>query len=181
MIRDGDRQDRYIPPKKPYSFEAMLGDILEFGALHLVDNARLSLWMPTANDEAVELGVPTHPCLEIVSVCVQPFNKCGLTLWSQIVQTTYLCSHNQFLGSRRLLTYRRIPNPEINALCQPRSRTVVEGYKADDLNAFRKRVASPQKVLRELYNGTNPPHSISRASEPRGRLQGIPGEFELAA
>ena len=70
------RQDKYIPPKKPYSFEAMLGDILDFAALYLVDYARLSLWMPTANDEEVELGIPTHPCLEIVSICVQPFNKC---------------------------------------------------------------------------------------------------------
>lgn len=75
---DDVRQDKYIPPKKPYSFEAMLDDILNFAALYLVDYARLSLWMPTANDEEVELGIPTHPCLEIVSICVQPFNKCKL-------------------------------------------------------------------------------------------------------
>ena len=54
----------------------MLDDILEVGALHLVDNGRLSLWMPTANDQEVELEIPTHQCLELVSVCVQPFNKC---------------------------------------------------------------------------------------------------------
>ena len=72
------RQDKYIPPKKPYSFEAMLDDILNFAASYLVDYARLSLWMPTANDEEVELGIPTHPCLDIVSICVQPFNKCKL-------------------------------------------------------------------------------------------------------
>lgn len=150
MIRDADRQDRYIPPKKPYSFEAMLDDLLEFGALHLVDNARLSLWMPTANDEVIELGIPTHPCLEIVSVCVQPFNKCGLTLWSQVVQTTNLCLHTLFPGSRRLLTYRRIPDPGINVHPHPRSRTVGEGYKADDLNAFRKRAGFPGIVLWEF-------------------------------
>ena len=73
---DHERQDKYIPPKRPYSYEAMLDDILRFAALHLVDNSRLSLWMPTANDEEVELEIPTHRCLEIVSVCVQPFNKC---------------------------------------------------------------------------------------------------------
>ena len=56
----------------------MLDDILNFAALFLVDQARLSLWMPTANDEEVELGIPTHACLEIVSICVQPFNKCKL-------------------------------------------------------------------------------------------------------
>ena len=58
----------------------MLDDILGFAALHLVDNGRLSLWMPTANDEEVELDIPTHYCLEIVSVCVQPFNKCRFQL-----------------------------------------------------------------------------------------------------
>ena len=71
-------QDHYIPPKKPYSFAAMLLDILEFAAVYLVDGGRLSLWMPTANDEEVELEIPVHPCLEIVSVCVQAFNKCML-------------------------------------------------------------------------------------------------------
>ena len=70
------RQDDHIPPKKPYSFEAMLNDILEFAAVSLVDEGRLSLWMPTANDEEVEFGIPSHPCLEVVSICVQAFNKC---------------------------------------------------------------------------------------------------------
>ena len=70
------RHDKYIPPKKPYSFEAMLDDILDFAAISLVNDGRLSLWMPTANDEEIELGIPTHPCLEIVSVCVQAFNRC---------------------------------------------------------------------------------------------------------
>lgn len=76
VLRILDRQDKYIPPKKAYSFEAMLDDLLEFAAQHLVDDGRLSLWMPTANDEDVELGIPAHPHLELVSVCVQTFNKC---------------------------------------------------------------------------------------------------------
>lgn len=71
-----NRQDKYIPPKRPYSFEAMLNDILDFAASSLVDGGRISMWMPTANDEQVELGIPMHPCLEVVSVCVQAFNKC---------------------------------------------------------------------------------------------------------
>lgn len=54
----------------------MLDDILNFAVDTLVDNGRLSFWMPTANDEELEIPVPTHPCLEIVVVCVQPFNKC---------------------------------------------------------------------------------------------------------
>lgn len=54
----------------------MLDDILEFSATHLVDHGRLSLWMPTANDEDVQIAIPNHSSLKLVSVCVQPFNKC---------------------------------------------------------------------------------------------------------
>jgi tRNA (guanine10-N2)-methyltransferase len=70
------RQDDYIPPKKPYGFLAMLDDILDFAALSIVDNGRLSFWMPTSNDKEEEIQVPTHPYLEITSVCTQSFNKC---------------------------------------------------------------------------------------------------------
>lgn len=55
----------------------MLEDLLEFAAFMLVDGGRLSLWMPTANDEDIVLGIPAHPCLALVSVCVQIFNKCA--------------------------------------------------------------------------------------------------------
>ncbi|KAL2189928.1 tRNA guanosine-2'-O-methyltransferase [Thermothelomyces heterothallicus CBS 203.75] len=65
----------FIPPRKPYSFLAMLDGILQFSAQTLVDNGRLSFWMPTANDEDQEIPVPTHPYLEIVAVCTQTFNK----------------------------------------------------------------------------------------------------------
>lgn len=54
----------------------MLDDILVFAAETLVDNGRLSFWMPTANDEEQEIPMPAHPCLELVVVCVQVFNKC---------------------------------------------------------------------------------------------------------
>lgn len=70
----------YIAPKRQYSFEAMLDDILDFGAHTLVPNGRVSLWMPTANENEVELEIPTHPYFELVGVCVQPFNKCNLSL-----------------------------------------------------------------------------------------------------
>ncbi|PHH71455.1 hypothetical protein CDD82_6502 [Ophiocordyceps australis] len=66
----------FVPPKKPYSFMAMLDDILDFAADTLVDNGRLSFWMPTANDEEQEIPIPLHPCLQLVVVCVQVFNKC---------------------------------------------------------------------------------------------------------
>ena len=70
------REEGYIPPKRPYSFLAMLDDILEFAAISIVDNGRLSFWMPTANDEDQEISIPRHPALEIVSVCTQAFNRC---------------------------------------------------------------------------------------------------------
>lgn len=54
----------------------MLDDILDFAAVSLVDNGRLSFWMPTANDEDQEIKIPTHPCLQITSVCTQAFNRC---------------------------------------------------------------------------------------------------------
>ncbi|KAJ0329424.1 hypothetical protein COL5a_003982 [Colletotrichum fioriniae] len=66
----------FIAPKKPYSFLAMLDDILEFASETLVDGGRLSFWMPTANDEDQEIPTPQHPRLDIVVTCVQPFNKC---------------------------------------------------------------------------------------------------------
>ncbi|KAI9158837.1 tRNA (guanine(10)-N2)-methyltransferase [Paramyrothecium foliicola] len=115
-IRCGMLPD-YVPPKKPYSFLAMLDNILIFAADTLVDNGRLSFWMPTANDEQLEIPIPTHPCLEIVSICLQVFNK-----WS-----------------RRLITYRRLPDEQV-------SRSDLDAYKArqgtgstaDELNPFRR-------------------------------------------
>ncbi|KAJ4300161.1 hypothetical protein N0V88_002830 [Collariella sp. IMI 366227] len=107
----------FIPPRKPYSFLAMLDGILQFSAQTLVDNGRLSFWMPTANDENQEISVPEHPYLEIVSVCTQTFNK-----WS-----------------RRLITYRRIPDAEVDqeTMNVYQARTPV-GTSADELNPFRK-------------------------------------------
>ena len=80
------RQDTYIPPKRPYSFEALLSDILVFAANMLVENGRLGLWMPTANDEEIELAIPEHPALAVESACVQPFHKCKSHIMSQHFQ-----------------------------------------------------------------------------------------------
>jgi tRNA (guanine10-N2)-methyltransferase len=116
--QDRYKDPTYIPPKRPYSFIAMLDDILAFAANMLVENGRLSMWMPTANDEDIELIIPTNPFLELVSVCVQPFNK-----WS-----------------RRLLTYRRLPDSAVSAEAVAVARREYEkGVKADDLNAFRRK------------------------------------------
>ncbi|KGQ02620.1 tRNA (guanine(10)-N2)-methyltransferase [Beauveria bassiana D1-5] len=110
----------FVPPKKPYSFMAILDDILVLAVETLVDNARLSFWMPTANEEDQRIPAPTHPSLEIVANCVQVFNK-----WS-----------------RRLITYRRIPDDEVSneALAAYAGRTIISdvGTTANELNPFRR-------------------------------------------
>jgi tRNA (guanine10-N2)-methyltransferase len=115
-------REGYIAPKRPYSFSLMLDNILEFAARTLVDDGRLAFWMPTANEEEEEMGVPANPYLQLVHCCVQPFNK-----WS-----------------RRLLVYRKrkaveVENqPDVNGNGQDRHP---KGYAqtADELNPFRKR------------------------------------------
>ncbi|CAL5874640.1 uncharacterized protein PFLUO_LOCUS8937 [Penicillium psychrofluorescens] len=108
----------YIAPKKPYGFEALQNDILDFAAQTLVSDGRLSMWMPTASDEDVEFPIPMHPNLQVLSVSVQPFNN-----WS-----------------RRLITYRRLPEGEVSDVSLARSKADDLGMSADDLNAFRRKV-----------------------------------------
>ncbi|GAP91760.1 putative RNA methylase family protein [Rosellinia necatrix] len=125
------RDPTFIPPKKPYSFIAMLDDILNFATDMLVDNGRLSFWMPTANDEDQEIAVPIHPCLEVVVVCTQVFNK-----WS-----------------RRLITYRRLPDSDVDmaALAQRMKQDdQANGRSADDLNPFRRHYFRGFKTESEL-------------------------------
>jgi tRNA (guanine10-N2)-methyltransferase len=107
----------FIYPKKPYSFDAMLDDILDFAANMLVEGGRLCMWMPSANEDDVELAIPHHPALTIISICVQPFNK-----WS-----------------RRLLTYQRLSDNEIPRSTGRAPKESIAGSNADDLNHFRKR------------------------------------------
>lgn len=69
-------RDDYIHPKKPYQFNSLLDDLLNFGAERLVDHGRLCFWMPTANDDFSEPNdIPLHPDLKLVGNCVQEFNK----------------------------------------------------------------------------------------------------------
>lgn len=108
----------------------MLTRILSFAVKSLVPNARLSFWMPTANEEDPdkEIPPPTHPHLEIISVCTQSFNK-----WS-----------------RKLITYRKLSEQEISALglegvvvldaedAEDAEEVKVVRMTADELNPFRK-------------------------------------------
>lgn len=142
-----ERQQDFIPPKKPYSFLAMLDDILQFSAQTLVDNGRLSFWMPTSNDQDQEIGVPTHPYLDIVCVATQVFNKCPSSPFSpRLVQTPEHHTNKSPppTGSRRLITYKRIPDSQVDPETVKRAKEEAEktrkdlGRKVDDLNPFRK-------------------------------------------
>lgn len=100
----------------------MLDDILHFASETLVDNGRLSFWMPTANDEDEAIDIPTHPCLEIVVTCVQPFRK-----WS-----------------RRLITFQKRADESVRPSdlegwhATRAERHGLKGVTADELNPFRK-------------------------------------------
>ncbi|KAL5332928.1 hypothetical protein BJX70DRAFT_392585 [Aspergillus crustosus] len=124
----------YIAPKKPYGFEAMLNDILAFAARTLIPDGRLSMWMPTSNDEEVELSIPMHENLEVVSVSVQPFNS-----WS-----------------RRLITYRRLPEGVLSDVSLGRQKGDSTGVNADDLNAFRRTYFKNTGWRQQVKESPNP-------------------------
>ncbi|KAJ5324512.1 tRNA (guanine(10)-N2)-methyltransferase [Penicillium atrosanguineum] len=110
----------YIPPKRPYGFEAIQRDVLDFAVRSLVPNGRLTMWMPTTNDEAKEFPVPMHPNLEVIAVSVQYFSN-----WA-----------------RRLMTYRRLPEGEVSDISKGRSNADQRGITADELNGFRRKVCA---------------------------------------
>lgn len=190
--------DHYIPPKRPYSFVRLLDDILDFSAKMLVEGGRLCMWMPvagapedrvtedasdggkkaddarafkTANGsehDSEEYAVPKHPALELVSECIQHFNK-----WS-----------------RRLLTYRRLDDEVVDQaelLAYDTVRLAVRHHTnealngtADDLNAFRRKVPpchctiyTPQLTTRSTSEASSPPNTtktrkpnVSNSSPP---------------
>jgi tRNA (guanine10-N2)-methyltransferase len=115
----------YVAPKKPYSFERMLDDVLDFAARTLVDGGRLAFWMPSANEnelgEEVEVAVPKHHALILRHVCVQRFNR-----WS-----------------RSLLIYERrhgdLETLLVDGLDAGMARLEQGAKSADDLNPFRRR------------------------------------------
>lgn len=112
-------REGYIPAKRPYAFQAMLQDILGFAFAMLVDGGRLSMWMPCADEDYVDLAIPSHPGLELLTVCVQPFNK-----WS-----------------RRLLTYKRRPAYAMKVQ-ERQYRSHASGVSANELNPFRRKVGN---------------------------------------
>ena len=120
-------KEGYVPPKRAYSLEKMLGDILAFSVSVLVVGGRVSLWMPAANEAEEVLALPKREGVVLESVCTQVFNK-----WS-----------------RRLLTYRRVGRGEVDGEVGE-VRGEGEGERvgmgmgemegtADELNGFRRR------------------------------------------
>lgn len=112
----------YVAPKKPYSFERMLDDILVLAADTLVVDGRLAFWMPSANEDDELLAIPSHKDLKLMECCAQRFYR-----WS-----------------RRLLVYRRttrVDRVDANGGLEngQHIERVVNGKTASDLNPFRKK------------------------------------------
>jgi tRNA (guanine10-N2)-methyltransferase len=78
IIIDGQlaylRKD-YIQPKKTYSLDLLLDDLLEFASVRLDIGSRLCFWMPVANDEDIPTLIPQHEQLELIYELVQDFHK----------------------------------------------------------------------------------------------------------
>ncbi|KAJ5707026.1 hypothetical protein N7488_006827 [Penicillium malachiteum] len=123
----------YIPPKRPYGFEAMQKDILNFAARALVINGRLVMWMPTALED-VDLPVPMHENLEVVSVSVQTFGN-----WA-----------------RQLITYRRLPEGELSDISKGRTVEDDRGVSASELNTFRRKYFNGFQTEEESTPTTTP-------------------------
>jgi hypothetical protein len=150
-----NRRKGYVAPKRPYSFDALLQDILHFAAEILVDGGRLALWMPTANDADVELLIPQSTYLKLLSVCVQRFNK-----WS-----------------RRLLVYARLPEVVTGPVVQRNGNTVDYRGTADSLNDFRRRVSFESiinLVLTLILPSTLKASNLTKPTVPKGNLDIAP-------
>lgn len=78
IVIDGElaflRKD-YIQPKKPYSLDLLLDDLLDFSSKRLNEGSRLCFWMPVANDEDIPTLIPHHNKFKLIYELVQDFNK----------------------------------------------------------------------------------------------------------
>lgn len=116
----------YVAPKRPYSFERMLDDILAFAADTLVPNGRLAFWMPSANEaDEEELAIPRHVELELVECCVQRFHR-----WSRRLLVYRRRGKDEFKGADDV---NRAGNDDENLKGLPNGKT------ASDLNPFRRK------------------------------------------
>ncbi|KAK6356415.1 hypothetical protein TWF718_000775 [Orbilia javanica] len=119
----------FVPPKRPYSFDKMLNDIMNFSSTHLVANGRLCIWLPTADEDFNEFSIPTHRNLKLESVCVQNFNK-----WS-----------------RRLLTYTRYEVDQDELVAEDNTLSDATGEPLDSAHAKLARTADALNPFRRKY------------------------------
>ncbi|CAI2320640.1 unnamed protein product [Caenorhabditis sp. 36 PRJEB53466] len=92
MKEDSEDVVRY-QKKEEYDLEKAYCDLLTLAARILVPNGRASFWYPVILEKYCSENLPRHPAMELVSNCEQ-----------QLTRKT----------SRRLLTYRKLRNPEEN-------------------------------------------------------------------
>ncbi|KAF3165307.1 hypothetical protein TWF225_001255 [Orbilia oligospora] len=118
----------FVPPKRPYSFDKMLNDIMNFASTHLVPNGRLCIWLPTADEDFNEFSVPAHRNLKLESICVQNFNK-----WSRrlLTYTRYEVDQDQPVVDEEAL-----PDATEETLDSAKARLA---RTADALNPFRRK------------------------------------------
>lgn len=123
----------YIQPKKSYSLDLLLDDLLEFSAQRLPLGGRLAFWMPVANDEDIPTLIPMHKNLELIYELVQDFNK-----WS-----------------RRLLVYVRRGEDYNGQTLLSNERQGSNNFRARYFDSFSK--VSRDRPEYGGQNGCSPP------------------------
>ena len=175
-------REGYIPPKKPYSFERMLNDILGFAAEKLVDGGRLSMWMPVANEAVVEEKKKSEEAVQEARDGAAATKEEKLPDESKLggaakeyaipahpcLLLKSCCVQDFNRWSRRLLTYERVRDDEVplEALAKLTLDNDVQaagkGTTADELNPFRKR----------YFEGFRSPQQLQEDAKVEGKESG---------
>ncbi|CAI5437446.1 unnamed protein product [Caenorhabditis angaria] len=96
------------PEKEEYNLENTYCDLLDLAANMCIIGGRVSFWYPVILADYCEENLPKHPAMRLIFNCEQ-----GLTRKS----------------SRRLLTYRKIREPQIDEETEI-SKTGVSNYRS---------------------------------------------------
>lgn len=70
---DSEQRLNHIPQTQPYEMVELLTDFLDTAARILRPNGRLVYWLAATYDFSMD-DIPTHPCLEVVAVTLQPLS-----------------------------------------------------------------------------------------------------------
>lgn len=71
-----------------------------------------------------------------------------------------------FTGSRRLITYRRLPEGQVSDVSLGRQKDDAQGIYADDLNEFRRKVRALSRCMRLVSNRLLVLHQEIRKEDP---------------